>query len=83
MTTRNWFGAIAALAVVVLPVTLGASPTDIAKASMAPDEKVDESRSVTGNHRSTLAGAVAQVVQCPSCRRILYLKDEVKGALVK
>ncbi len=32
---------------------------------------------------STLAGAVAQVVQCPSCRRILYLKDEVKGALVK
>lgn len=32
---------------------------------------------------STLVGVVEQVVQCPSCRRILYVKDEVKGALVK
>jgi predicted nucleic acid-binding Zn-ribbon protein len=31
---------------------------------------------------STLVGVVAHVVQCPSCRRILYVQDEVKGALV-
>ncbi|HKK51341.1 MAG TPA: C4-type zinc ribbon domain-containing protein [Myxococcota bacterium] len=31
---------------------------------------------------STLVGNVSHVVQCPSCRRILYVQDEVKGALV-
>jgi len=31
---------------------------------------------------STLVGTVSHVVQCPSCRRILFVQDEVKGALV-